>query len=189
MMAIAERAAGDATMPGEGPVHLRRAMVTDATGIARVYLAGWQESHAGVVPPEYLTCMRAKGQEEFWRAELEIEAPDRAPWVALLDDEIVGFASGGLAGDGGSGRSTAEVYQVSVDPVYWGRGISEALLRHVLKDLRERRFDRVITWVVAANASGREFLARQGWQLDAESRSEDCGGVLVEQVRYSHGLR
>lgn len=176
-------------MPGEGPVHLRRATVTDATGIARVYLAGWQESHAKVVPPEYLTCMRAKGQEGFWRAELEIEASDRTPWVALLEDEIVGFSSGGLAGDGGSARGTAEVYQVSVDPAHWGRGIGEALLRHVLKDLRERRFERVVTWVVAANAPGREFLERQGWQLDAATRSEDCGGVLVEQVRYSHGLR
>jgi L-amino acid N-acyltransferase YncA len=174
-------------MPGEGPVHLRHATPDDAAGIARTYLAGWQETHAGIVPPEYLACMRARGREEFWHAELQMEAPDRAPWVALLDEEIVGFASGGSAGAAGGGRDVAELYGIAIQPGH-GPGIGEGLLRHVLRDLREHGFERVVTWVVAANAKERGILEREGWQLESATRTEDCGGVQVEQVRYSRAL-
>ena len=176
-------------MPCEGPVHLRRGVVADAAGIASVYLAGWQEAHEGLVPAGYLACMRARGREEFWRTELEVESIDRKPWVALIDEDIVGFANGGLSGDDPAARSVAEVYQVSVAPGCWGLGIGEALLKHVLRDLREHGFTRADTWVVAANARARAFLERQGWQPDGATRLEDCGDTQVEQVRYSHVLR
>ncbi len=176
-------------MPCDGPVHLRRAVVADAAGISRVYLDGWQEAHVGVVPPEYLSCMRARGREEFWRAELEVESADRKPWVALVDEDIVGFATGGLSSDEGAARGVAEVYQVYVAPGCWGRGIGEGLLRHVLKDLLEHGFTRVDTWVVAANVRARSFLERQGWQADGATRLEDCGDTQVEQLRYRHALR
>jgi L-amino acid N-acyltransferase YncA len=175
-------------MPSEGPVHLRRATLEDAAGIARVYLEGWQEAHAEVVPPEYLTCMRARGREEFWRAELQVEAADRKPWVALIDESVVGFASGGLAATGEGGREVAEVYQIAVEPGH-GSGIGEGLLRHVLRDFREHGFERAVTWVVTGNMKERTSLERQGWRRDAATRIEDCGGVQVEQVRYSHVLR
>lgn len=176
-------------MPCDGPVHLRHAVVADAAGIATVYLAGWQEAHEGLVPADYLACMRARGREEFWRTELEVESIDRKPWVALVDEDIVGFASGGQSRDDQAGRGVAEVYQVSVAPGCWGRGIGEGLLRHVLKDLREHGFTRVDTWVVAANPRARLFLERQGWQADGATRLEDCGDTQVEQVRYRHALR
>jgi ribosomal protein S18 acetylase RimI-like enzyme len=176
-------------MPCDGPVHSRRAVVADAAGIARVYLAGWQEAHVGLVPNEYLTCMRARGQEEFWRGELEIEVGDRKPWVALVDEDIVGFASGGLSSDEDAPGGVAEIYQVYVAPGCWGRGIGEGLLRHVLKDLREHGFSRVDTWVVRANVRARAFFERQGWRPDGATRLEDCGDTQVEQVRYSHALR
>jgi L-amino acid N-acyltransferase YncA len=176
-------------MPCEGPVHLRHAAVADAAGIARVYQAGWHEAHADVVPADYLACMRAKGREDFWRTELEVEASDRKPWVALIDEDVVGFASGGPSRDEGAARSVGEVYQVYVEPGCWGRGIGEGLLRHVLKDLREHGFTRVDTWVVAANAAARTFLEKQGWRADGATRQEECGDTQVEQVRYGHTLQ
>ena len=176
-------------MPSEGPVHLRRAVVADAPGMARVYVAGWQAAHAGLVPDDYLACMRAKGREEFWRTELEGGSPDRKPWVALLDEEVAGFASGGLSRDEGMARGIAEVYQVYVDPDHWRHGIGSALLRHVLKDLREHGFTRADTWVVGANANARTFLEKQGWHSEGASRPEDCGGTEIDLVRYTRALR
>lgn len=176
-------------MLSEGPVHLRRAAVSDAPGIARVYVAGWQAAHAGLVPGEFLTCMRAKGREEFWRTELEGGSSDRKPWVALIDEDVMGFATGGMSRDEAMGRDTAEVYQVYVDPEHWRRGIGSALLRHLLKDLREHGFTRAHTWVLAGDANARTFLERQGWSTEGATRFEDCGGAQVEQLRYGHALR
>jgi L-amino acid N-acyltransferase YncA len=141
------------------------------------------------VPAEYLACVRAKGREEFWRAELAVEAVDRKPWVALVDERIVGFASGGLSRDEDAPRETGEVYQDYVDPECWRRGIGTGLLRHVLRDLREHGFADAQAWVLAANEGSRAFVERQGWQLTGASRFEDCGGTQVEHVRYGRALQ
>ena len=175
-------------MPCEGPVHLRRAVVADAAGIARVYVAGWQEAHAGLVPAEFLACMRAKAREEFWHEELKVEAPDRKPWVALIDDRVVGFASGGLSRDDDADSGTGEIYQVYVEPACWRRGIGSGLLRHVVRDLHAHGFGRAALWVISVNAPARAFAEKHGWRPDGVTRFEDCGGAQVEQARYRHTL-
>ena len=176
-------------MPSEGPVHLRRAAVADAPGIAHVYVAGWQAAHADLVPAEYLTCMRSKAREEFWHDELNVGAADRKPWVALIDDRVVGFAIGGMSRDDDADPRTGEIYQVYVEPECWGRGIGSGLLRHVLRDLREHGFKHADLWVISGNAAARAFAERHGWSTDGAARLEDCGGTQVEQVRYRHPLR
>ncbi len=173
-------------MPCEGPIHLRRAVVTDAAGIAEVYVAGWRAAHEKLVPPEFLACSKAR--EEFWRTELEIEAPDRTPWVALIDDTVVGFAIGGMSRDEDADSRTGEVYQFSVQPECWGRGIGSSLLRHVLKDLRQHHFKRAEMWLIASDAEVRGFVEREGWSTTGHSRLEDCGGTQIQEFRYSHPL-
>jgi GNAT superfamily N-acetyltransferase len=163
--------------------------VTDAAGIGHVYLAGWQQSHAGLVSPEYITCVRARAREEFWRAELQVEAPDRMPWVALIDARVVGFAIGGLSRDADADTRTGEVYQVYVDPDCWGQGIGSGLLRHVVRDLSEHGFERVDLWIIEGDTTARAFVEKHGWSTDGATRLEDCGGAQVEQVRFRHLLR
>ena len=176
-------------MPCEGAVHLRRATVADAAGIAQVSVEGWQTSHRDVVPQEYLSCVIANSREESWREELQIEAPDREPWVALVDDRIVGFSSGGLSRDEGADSGTGEVYQVYVVPGCERRGIGSSLLKHVVRDLRDHGFERADFWAVSANVSARAYAEKQGWSTDGATRFEDCGGTQVEQIRYSFALR
>ena len=188
-MAIATLYEGDRPMPCDGPVHLRRAAVGDASGIAQVHVEGWRTAHAGLVPEEYLACVSSRLHEGSWREELAVEASDRKPWVALVDDRIVGFASAGLSRDEDAGSEVGEVYLVYVDPDCWGRGIGKSLIEHVVRDLRQHGFERASFWVVADNAKARAFAERHGWQDDGETRFEDCGGTQVEQVRYSLALR
>jgi len=176
-------------MPCEGPVHLRRAGIADAAGIAHVYVVGWQEAHIGLVPPEYAACMRAKAREELWRGEIAMDGPDRTPWVALIDERIVGFASGGLARDDDADSGMGEIYQVYVEPACWRRGIGSSLLRHVVRDLHHHGFERAGLWVITGNAPARAFAEKHGWSTDGATRFEDCGGTQVEQVRYLHALR
>jgi GNAT superfamily N-acetyltransferase len=176
-------------MPCHGPVHLRRATIADAAGIATVYLAGWQGAHAGLVSADYAACMRARAREESWREELAKEAPHRTPWVALIDDRVVGFASGGMSRDDDVDASTAEVYQVYVDPECWGRGIGSSLLRHVVRDLHDHGFARADLWVVAGCEPAKAFMERHTWVPAGSTRLEECGAAQVELRRYQHALR
>ena len=171
-----------------GTVHLRRAGVDDARGIAHVHAEGWQRAHSGLVPADYLSCIATRFQEGFWREEIAVEAADRTPWVALVDDRVVGFASAGMSRDDDVGPETGEVYLVYVEPECWGRGIGQTLLSHALRDLQTHGFERATFWVVAENAPSRRFAEKHGWTADGVTRHEDCGGTQVQQLRYLRPL-
>ena len=175
-------------MPCDGPVHLRRAVPADAPGIAEVHVRSWQKTHAALVPPEFAACLSAKRREGFWRGEIEVAAPGRGPWAALLDERIVGFASAGLSRDDDATPETGEVYHVIVHPECWGRGIGRNLLSHVLRDLTQHGFGVATFWVLSGNSSARRFAEKQGWRTDGGQRFEDCGGTQVPQVRYRREL-
>ncbi len=175
-------------MHSEGPVHLRRAVIDDAAGIARVHAQVWQRAHAGLVPEESLACIRRKSDERFWQAELKLEAPDRTPWVALVDDDVVGFALGGICDDRSAGRAIGEVYSIDVESENWEHGVGSALLRHVLRDLREHGFTQAIRWIPATDTSDQALARMEGWHCDGVTRVEECPGGSIEQIRYSRAL-
>jgi GNAT superfamily N-acetyltransferase len=176
-------------MPCEGPVHLRRATTADAAGIVQVHVDGWQRAHKGLVPDEYAHCQSARLREGFWREELEIEANDRKPWVALVDERIIGFATGGVARDDDADLRTGEIYQLFVAPECWERGIRTNLIEHVSRDLVEHGFDRAIFWVLAEDRVMRSFAEHVGWTNDGTTRFEECGESQVEQLLYARQLR
>lgn len=176
-------------MPCEGPVHLRRATVDDAAGIAGVHADGWRRAHRDVVSESYLARPDAPMREEFWRGELQVEPPGREPWVATLEDRLIGFASGGLAHDDDADPGTGEVYVLVVTPECWERGIRTNLIEHVDHDLREHGFDRAVFWILSADSAMRAFAEHVGFRADGASRFEDCGGTPVEQLRYVKELR
>jgi len=171
-----------------GTVHVRRAEIGDAAGIARVHAVGWRKVHLDLVPVEDLHAADVTTREAFWRDELSLGAHDREPWVALVDDQVVGFSSAGPSRDDDAGPTTGEVYLAYVDPDFWGRGIGQTLVTHALRDLRKRGYDVATFWIVAENAHARHFAEQHGWTADGSSRYETCGNTQVEQTRYQHPL-
>lgn len=172
-------------MACDAPVHYRRATVADAEGIARVNADGWLRAHAGLVPEEYLRCRAARGHAEFWRSELELEAADRKPWLALAGDEVIGFADGGIARDDDLDGACGEVYTLFVTPECWEKGIRSRLLEHVAKDLRSHDFRRGVFWVLASDQVMRAFARYVGWHEDGVTRERACGDASVTEVRYA----
>ena len=149
-------------MPCQGPVHLRRATVADAAGIANVYVAGWQEAHAGRrAGGSTPRCMRARSREDFWRDELAVKAPDRE-------------ALGGAHRRRASWASRAAACRGTMTPIQdWARSTrstssppaglaasGRSLLRHVVRDLHDHGFERGALWVVAGQRC-RDRLRRE----------------------------
>ena len=175
-------------MPCEGPIHYRRATNDDAAGIAQVHHDGWQRAHEELVPPAYLAHKSSLGREDFWREELELEAPDRKPWVALDDGTVIGFADGGIARDDDLDSATGEVYTLFVTPECWEKGIRSRLVDHVARDLRDHDFRRAVFWVLEADLVMRAFAEFTGWRADGHQREEDLGGTSVIELRYAKSL-
>jgi len=181
-------APGEVHMPCEGPVHYRRATTADAEGIAKVHIEGWQRAYEELVPPEYLARKSSHGRAEFWRGELELEAADRKPWVAVDEEQVIGFADGGIARDDDLDSGTGEVYTLFVTPECWEKGIRSRLVDHASRDLREHDFRRAVFWVLEADLVMRAFAEYTGWRADGHRREEDCGGSSVTELRYAKDL-
>lgn len=175
-------------MPCEGVIHYRRATTEDAAGIAQVHIDGWQRAHEELVPEAYLACKSTLGREEFWREELQLEAADRKPWVALDGETVIGFADGGIARDDDLDAGAGEVYTLFVAPECWEKGIRSRLVDHVARDLRQHEFQRAVFWVLEADESMRAFAEFTGWKRDGHVREEDCGGAVVTELRYAQDL-
>ena len=179
---------GAKRMTCEGPVHLRRATADDAAGIAAVHNEAWLDAHRDLLPSEALHCMSDTLRERFWRAELLVESHDRAPWLAMIDERIIGFAVGGLTRDDDADSGTGEIYQLFVDPECWSQGVRTSLVDHVIRDLEGRGFERITFWVLTGDIDMRALMVYLRWQNDEVTRYEICSGVELEQMRFSHTL-
>lgn len=175
-------------MPCDGPVHLRRATVDDAQGIAEVHVRSWQSAYRELLPAELLASLSVERRRAGWHDQLALATGDHRPWVAEHDGVTVGFANAGMSRDDDALGSVGEVYALYVDPDCQNRGIGRNLLGHVVRDLTSHGFHAATLWVLADNASARGFYEAAGWHTDGVDRDEVIGGASVSEVRYRREL-
>jgi ribosomal protein S18 acetylase RimI-like enzyme len=150
---------------------LRRGTPDDAAEIAAIWHSGWQDGHAGHVPPEL--------------ADVRTEASFRARAAARVEEMTVAVADGAVAGF--ALVVDDEVEQVYVSSSHRGRGIADALMREAERRIRVNGHARGWLAVVAGNARARAFYERAGWRdegpFDYEAAGDD-GPIMVPCRRY-----
>ena len=154
---------------------VRMAQLSDASGIAHVHWASWMETYAGLIDPGYL----AQRSEEKSRQAFE-SAGCRDMAVALLDNEIVGFAGFGQAG---SEPETGEVRGLYVLRRAQGLGRGRELMQLALDGLREKGCRQAVLWVLATNEKAMGFYEHYGFVFDGTQKEELLGLPVIEK-RY-----
>lgn len=160
---------------------VRPAEAGDAAGIARVHVLSLQQAYVGIVPGDYLDALDVEKRAEEWRRDLSPGHRVRA-WVAVADDDVLGFVSTGPSLDEDADPGTLQVYATYLDPEVWGSGAARELLRTALEGIGPRTA--VTLWVFAENERARHFYRRHGFQPDGVERTEDVGGTELLQLRY-----
>ena len=170
---------------------VREARGSDGEGLARVQVASWRGSFAGLVPEaviEELASESAVGQfAERWRDA--VGAPPTSKHrvhVAVEqpgDPEVLGFAASGPATDEDLWPGTdGQLYELHVASAAAADGHDQRLLNAVADTLSEDGFSTAYTWVLAGDSARIEFLEGAGWARDG-SRSNLDMGVKVPVVR------
>jgi len=77
--------------------------------------------------------------------------------------EVLGFAALAPVGGAPSGRRTAELKYIGVQPGAWGRGIGGALLEATSSALREEGFSHAVLEVYVDNIRAIRLYQRWGW--------------------------
>ncbi len=169
---------------------VRAARASDADGLARVQVASWRVSLAGLVPDAVLAELTSADAERQWAGRW-LEAITGPPTsrhrvqVAVEPDMagLTGFASVGPATDPDLWPGTdGELYELHVLPEQAGLGHDGRLLHAVADTLAEDGFRTAFTWALAADEARLEFLQAAGWAPDGSHSNLDMG-VKVPVVR------
>lgn len=169
---------------------VRAARASDAAGLARVQVASWQATFAGLVPDEVLSELTSPAAEQQW-AERWREAITKPPTsrhrvhVAYSpgDSVVAGFASAGPATDSDLWPGAdGELYELHVLPELAGLGHGSRLLHAVADTLSSDGFHTASTWALSADERRLDFLESTGWAPDGSHSNLDMG-VKVHVIR------
>ena len=157
-------------------VSIRVAEVRDAAVIAHVHVRSWLTTYEGIVPKEYLASLNETERVPLWQDGL---TRDISVFVAEIEGEVVGFASGGAI------REPVHAYDSELYTLYLlkeaqGRGIGRTLLGAVFKVLVQKGFKSMLVWVLEQNPAVR-FYERTGAQY-ITSKQIEIGGVQLPEA-------
>lgn len=165
-------------------IRVRPATLADAPAIARVQVATWRHTYAGMVPQDYLDRMREEVNTAAW--ERGIVAASRAVVVAERTAEVIGFASGGVPARDPATGAGAELDAIYVAPSLQRQGAGRLLAAAVAGHALARGAASMVVWVLAGNRVGRSFYEGLGARLlPGSGREIDFGwGSPVDEVAY-----
>ena len=166
-------------------VTIRRAGPSDANAMARVHLASWRNTYAGVLPDRYLATLSVTREAVGYELGLIERRGGHAGFVAIADGSeapgggIVGFSTGGLSRRAGLADGEIETLYVLDD--FRDRGIGRRLLRGMASHLTSLGARSAFAWVLEANAS-RFFYERLGARMVAQESIRYAGTALVQRA-------
>lgn len=158
---------------------IRPATAGDIPGVARVVVDAWRSTFAGLLPADVLEHMSYTHQEE--RHRRTFARPDVSYHVAVADDVVVGFASGGPTRRNEFPQEN-ELYAIYILPKFQRRNIGSILLRNVVADLQRSGRSGLIAVALTVNPY-RSFYEKLGG-VPVNGGTIDLGPIIVDQMTY-----
>lgn len=160
-------------------MHIRKAGLADAKGIAKVHVDSWQTTYKNIVPDEYLNQLTYERREQLWRSNLVNDLVFIAENKA---NEIVGFSSGGEERTGKYPGYSGELYAIYILKEYQRNGLGQLLFEPVIEDLLQKNISTMIIKVLEDNNSRLFYEALGGKQIDTVE--ETISGKKLNECVY-----
>jgi GNAT superfamily N-acetyltransferase len=165
-------------------LRIRIATPDDAQALARMHIASWHETYAGILPDKMLTSLSVEARAAAWSQIMREPSTARSTVIYLAEHKgtIIGFGACGaqrtenLRDKGYDGEFGA----IYVLRAFQGQGIGACLLGKMSLDLLARGFSAAALWVLRDNPTARRFYEHHGGKIIAEREDIRDGAVLVE---------
>lgn len=160
---------------------VRKAVVSDAYGVAKVHVDSWKATYQGIVPDEFLETLTYEHREKAWA---EIISKEHV-FVAEAGEEIIGFSSGGKERSAEYEGYDGELYAIYILEEHQGQGIGKRLVKPVVEELKNMNIDSMLVCVLKDNRAG-SFYEKLGGTLIGTGEIDIAGKKLSE---YFYGWR
>lgn len=163
--------------------------LADCDRVAEIRVRGWQRAYRGMIPQSYLDGLDVAQDAERRRGYLT--RPDDAVVDLVAEDaggRVVGWACHGPYRESEVRIAQGELYALYAHPDHVGQGAGRALLAETVRRCSAAGHDRLLLWVLAANARARRFYERAGFRPDGAREPFEVDGVTVPEVRYARAL-
>lgn len=157
-------------------IKVRRAVASDANGIACVHVQAWREAYTHLLPEETLAALQEGPRADRWREIISDDATH--VWVALDEGVIVGWVSTS------AGRDDDVPHPLELEGIYvlsshYGSGTGQALLDASIHQ------HPAYLWMAVDNPRAHAFYRRNGFRHAGTTGTKDLAGNPVEVIRLS----
>jgi ribosomal protein S18 acetylase RimI-like enzyme len=153
----------------------------DAEALARVHVASWRETYAGLLPDTFLARMSVEDHARRWLASLMRPGPHEVTLAAGGRDGLVGYVSGGPSRRRRPGEG--EVHTLYLLRKAQGSGLGRDLLEGAARVMAADGLQSLAISVLRDNVQARGFYERLGGIAEA-SRPERGPGGLMHEIYY-----
>lgn len=161
-------------------ITIREARLEDAEEIAKTNIACWQATYRHIFEESYLCSLKWEDRALKWQNL--ISKKDMIIYVALSQNQIIGFLSGGK-----SQTYDAELYSIYILPQFQRQGIGLKLFTAFEEWMRRNGFHSFIVWVAEKNPY-KDFYVKMGGKLTDLSKKHKFGNREIDIISYDFHL-
>lgn len=159
-------------------MRIRKAVLADAKGIAKVHVDSWKTTYVNIVPEDYLNNLTYERREKLWKSNI----PNGGVYVAETEEEdIVGFSTGGKKRTNEYPGYTGELYAIYILKEHQRLGLGKLLVRPIMEELKQQNMSTMIVKVLENNNSCLFYEALGGKKMDTVE-NQFSGKRLKEYV-------
>lgn len=157
---------------------VRKAILEDARGIAKVQIDSWQTTYKNIIPDEYLKNMSYKKREAQWRDIIN----NQTVFVAVNGTgKIIGFSNSGKERTGNYPNYIGELYAIYILESYQRKGLGKLLLEPIIEEFKQHNIFSMAVLVLSENDARLFYEALGAKKLDT-IEIEILGTKLYEYV-------
>ncbi|MDQ0427520.1 ribosomal protein S18 acetylase RimI-like enzyme [Planomicrobium stackebrandtii] len=143
-------------------MHIRKALVEDASAIAKVHVDSWRTTYKGIFSNSYLDSLSYEKRTALW--ENNIGKKDDYVVVAETDSgDIIGFGTASKRDTNTVDRS-GDLTSIYLLEEYQGQGIGKMLLKELFLHFKKLGYKRIFVEVLEDNKT-RYFYEHYGAKL------------------------
>lgn len=158
------------------PYEIRKAIASDAEGIAHVHVKSWQTSYRGIIEQSFLDNISYEQRLELRKKILNSEGALQL--IVTFGEQIIGFADAGplrpkpyneqFFPSQEENVKYGEIYAIYLLREHQRKGLGKKLYQECRRWFKVQGYHHFVTWGLADNTHARRFYESEGGELVGE---------------------